>query len=468
MRCPQAVSDMEASNDPRLRLKDWIARGEAKLLPLSLTQREIWENSPVPPGDPSNHICATIEIRGRLNFDLCEEALSKVVRRQEALRTSFLSGRERIARLVLEQADATMLRRDVVPGRALHAAMGAIFAQPFDMVRGPLFRVGMLRVSADHHVLAMAFHHAIADGWTLGVFVSDFAAAYLMALREAGRSFGRIRGVREALPPPQLTYSGWAALEAALWQPSQVAREAAYWKRRLEGARLLFGAQVGATQPLRRLITHLPPALSASARELAKRSGTTLFAVLITTFQVALFHWRGARDVVFGVPHANRKDARVRDVMGSFAGVLPLRLQLDAERTFAETLCANHALQLDDFAHAMPFAELAAALPRPSPHTLHPVFDIRFALQNHPIPDIVLPGISTRLRTLSTGTSRFDIACELTEIRAGFEVVWLYRRPLVHDTDVKHLDRLLKTVLKRAGEHPGDTPETMHPEQPRS
>lgn len=447
------------TTDSRLRLKGLIAAGEARLLPLTFSQRELWENSPVVPGDPANHICATIDIRGLFSFDLCEEALRAVVERQEALRTTFLSGAEKTAQVVVAKAETTLRSRDVRPDQ-LDDLMAEVFSEPLDMVRGPLYRIEMLRVAADHHVLALAFHHAIADGWTLGVFVEDFTTAYILALRQSGRAFAHIQGTRGSLPPPGLTYSAAAADERARWQSDEIEHEAAYWRERLAGSTLLFGdtSDDSPMEPLLKRVSALPPALVDASRDMARRAEVTLFSVLLTVFQIALYRWRGIADVVLGVPYANRMKTQSRDTMGYFAGVVPLRMRLETGRSFAATLTANHAAQIEDFAHAMPFVELAKAVLNPrSPHR-HQVFDVRFALQNHPIPDIELPGISTRLRTISTGTSRFDIGCELTEDREALEVVWLYRPRLVRSEDVEFLDQLFASVLGEAGQNPNFRP----------
>ncbi len=444
------------NNDPRIRLKGLIARGEARLLPLSLPQRELWENSPVAPGDPVNHICATIEIRGIFSFDLCQEALRAVVDRQEVLRTSFLSGEGKAAQIVLGKSETLLRCLDVGTGEDRGELMAGVFSEPFDMVRGPLYRVEMLRLAADHHILALVFHHAIADGWTLGVFVGDFTSAYILALKQSGRAFAHIRGIKEGLPMPSMTYSEWAASEKARWQPSEIEREAGYWRSRLTGSKLLFDHCLTETpmEPLTKRVTSLSPLLVDAARALAKQAEVTLFSVLLTAFQVTLFRWKAALDVVLGVPHANRSKPQTRDTMGYFAGVLPLRMCLQPGNSFVQTLKANHAAQIEDFAHAMPFAELAKAVAPADGRLQHQVFDVRFALQNHPVPDIELPGISTRLRTISTGTSRFDMACELTEDGNELEVVWLYRRPLANDEEIGNLDRLLGTVLEEAGRNP--------------
>jgi len=459
------VIEQAQNNDPRLRLKSLIARGEARLLPLSPPQRELWENSPVAPGDPANHICATIEIRGVFSFDLCEEALRAVVERQEVLRTSFLSGEGKAAQIVLAKTETILRCRDVAPDEDHRDLMATVFSEPFEMIRGPLYRVEMLRLAADHHILALVFHHAIADGWTLGVFVGDFTAAYILALKKTGRAFAHIQGLKDGLPAPGMTYSGWAAAEKRRWQPDEIEREAVYWRSRLTGSKLLFDHCRTETPmgSLRKRVTSLSPTVVDAARALAKQAEVTLFSVLLTAFQVTLFRWKAALDVVLGVPHANRSKPQTRETMGYFAGVVPLRMHLQPGDSFVQTLKSNHSAQIEDFAHAMPFAELAKAVSPAGGRSQHQVFDVRFALQNHPVPDIELPGISTRLRTISTGTSRFDIACELTECGDALEVVWLYRRPLANDEEIGNLDRLLGAVLEEAGRNSDFLPAQYQP-----
>jgi hypothetical protein len=102
----------------------------------------------------------------------------------------------------------------------------------------------------------------------------------------------------------------------------------------------------------------------------------------------------------------------------------------------------------------MPFAELAHTLNEPGGPGQHSIFDVRFALQNHPVPDVVLPRISTRLRMRSTGTARFDLACELTESGAEMEVVWLHREAMITRKEVMELDELFRSVLIRICQNP--------------
>jgi hypothetical protein len=136
--------------------------------------------------------------------------------------------------------------------------------------------------------------------------------------------------------------------------------------------------------------------------------------------------------------------------MGYFAGVVPIRCRVDQARPFTESLRAVHQTTVDGFANAMPFAELVAALGLRAAAGGHLVFQVRFALQNHPVPDVAFPTLSAKLRMRSTGTARFDLGCEITERDEALEVVWLFRGGMFSQADLEDLDRLFQTVLTSA------------------
>jgi len=314
------------------------------------------------------------------------------------------------------------------------------FYKPFDLIQGPLYRVEVLRRAPDDQLMVFAIHHAIADGWTLGVFVQDLCAAYAQH-----RS-----GSPNELAPVPMSYSAWGATERAYWQPAKLEQRLLFWKSQLAGVRRLWSKpdQFNIVFVPCRLVIHLPAEICAAVRELARRNGATLFSTLLAAFQVTLSRWTGEDDIIVGTPVANRTRQEVRETMGYFSGLVPLRGQVERERPFSEHLRIVHQTTVDSFANAMPFAELVRALgDRPTPRR-NPVFEVRFALQNHPIPDVEIRGLSLKLRMRSTGTSRFDLGCEITEQGDTLEVVWLFRQSLFSQPEIEELNRLFRRVLE--------------------
>lgn len=432
------------SQETRTRLKQWLESGEARLHPLTLPQRELWEASPVPAGDVSNHICALIHVRGPITQPGCEAAVQKVADRQEVFRLSFLPGKEQPMQLVRRSTRQTLKFRELTSAErqpeAVEDLAQEIFRNPFDLVGGPLYRSEVLRRSTDDHVLVLAIHHAIADGWTVGVFVQDLFAAYMQDLR----------GLPGPLPPVPLSYTEWGAAERAFWQPAELGRRASFWQERLDGVTPLWAPSTGPealSGERRRWVSSAPASVGRAVRELARRHGATLFSTLLAAFQVTLSKWTGRDDILVGTPVANRTRQAVRETMGYCAGIVPLRGRIDPDHTFSERLRSVHESTLDSFANAMPFAELVKSLGIAAAPGSNPVFQVRFALQNHPVPDISVNGMSLQLRMRSTGTCRFDLACEVTEEGEALEIVWLCRPAQFSPDDILHLHGLYLGVL---------------------
>src|SRR5262249_51644025 len=210
-----------------------------------------------------------------------------------------------------------------------------------------------------------------------------------------------VMGLSNTLPPVAQTYSEWAAGERAFWQPAELERRAAFWKSQLASYRRIWSAIEGpetASGAHPRMISHFPAQLANAARDLARRIGATLFSTLLAAFQLALSRWTGAQDILVGTPIANRMKQSVNETMGYFAGIVPLRGLVEPERSFSAMLRALHQTTMDCFPNPMPFAELARALGDTAAPGHNPIFEVRFALQNHPVPEVALPGISAKLR----------------------------------------------------------------------
>jgi non-ribosomal peptide synthetase component F len=196
-----------------------------------------------------------------------------------------------------------------------------------------------------------------------------------------------------------------------------------------------------------RWVTSIPPDVALATRKIARSNGATLFSTLLTAFQSAISEWTGADDFVVGTPVANRSKQAVHETMGYCAGVVPIRCRVDRERSFTDSLPAVHQTTLDSFANAMPFAELVSRLGHHVGPGQHPVFQVRFALQNHPVPDVSFPTLSAKVRMRSTGTARFDLGCEITERDEALEVVWLFRPEMFSQSGLEELDRLFEAAL---------------------
>ncbi|MBU6434988.1 MAG: AMP-binding protein, partial [Nitrospirae bacterium] len=153
-------------------------------MPLSFAQQRLWFLEQVHPGSSINHISMGVRIRGPLNSETLERSVQEIIRRHEILRTRFSSERGEGFAEVSGEAVLTIRQHDL---HALNQAeqevelrqfMRTEAGQPFDFGRGPLFRVALVTLDKDQHVLVLTFHRLIADGWSLRVFCKELALFY--------------------------------------------------------------------------------------------------------------------------------------------------------------------------------------------------------------------------------------------------------------------------------------------------
>src|SRR4051812_20487384 len=147
------------SDEKRARFKQWLESGEAQLHPLTFSQRELWETSPAPPADVSNHICCVLNIRGSISQHDSLAAFQRVVDRQEVLRLSILPGKNGPVQLIRKRSEPVMQFRDISPetsANELEDLALQTFSKPFDLLQGPLYRVEVFRRTPEDQVMVFA------------------------------------------------------------------------------------------------------------------------------------------------------------------------------------------------------------------------------------------------------------------------------------------------------------------------
>jgi len=161
-----------------------VAQPRPEHLPLSFAQERLWFLNQL---DATSNQAYTIPLAVRIVGDLppavIQMALQQLVDRHSSLRTTFyaLDGQpyQRIAPTLMLALSLHDLR-----GRSeadVHAAIHAAIAEPFDLERGPLLRVTLLREADDRHVLVLTLHHSITDGWSMELLLREFAQALAAA-----------------------------------------------------------------------------------------------------------------------------------------------------------------------------------------------------------------------------------------------------------------------------------------------
>jgi amino acid adenylation domain-containing protein len=409
--------------------------------PLSFSQEALWFLDQLAPGQPTFNVTAALRINGPLDRGALERGLQQLGRRHQALRTSFVATggtpRQLVDRdgcLSLETTDLTELPRELRGPEAQRRALEES-RRPFDLTRGPLARVSLLRLGDDDHAVLLTMHHLITDGWSFGVAASELAALY-----EADR-----QGRPSPLPDPPIQYADFAR-----WQRDQLERGAwsaqiACWGRRLAGVPALELPTDRPRPPIRSAhgALHqlgLSPELSAAVRTVAHREGLTPFMALLAAFQLVLGRWSGQDDFAVGAPAANRNRPETERLIGYFVNMIALRADLSGDPTAREFLARVREVALEAFENQeVPLEVLIPALGPRRDASRSPLFQVMFVLQNNAMPavDSLELTFSPLHLDQGTGTSKFDLSLGFEDTPAGFAGSVEFNTDLFHAATIE-------------------------------
>jgi amino acid adenylation domain-containing protein len=411
------------AGDAAVRLPPLTAAGPGGPIPLSLTQQGLWFLSRLEAQSGVYNIPSALRLRGDLDAGALALAVRDLVRRHPALRTTLHPGEDGLPCQVI--ADEPRLELAVTDLRSSpEAAAERIAAEvrlPFDLEQGPLVRAVLLRTGEREHLFVLTVHHAVADGWSMGVLHRDLAACHA-ARRAGGEPVWKERKERSA---PRLTYADFAVWQqrcaAAGWIDPQIA----FWRQWLTGE-LLTPLEIPADRPLppvrgdrshhgTTLRTVAPPALAEALRDLGSREAVTLQMVLRAGLEALLFRMTGRERFVVGSPVAGRNRPELEDLAGFFVHMLPVPADLSGRPAVRALLARVRGAALAAYDHQdVSFERLVEALRPPREEGRNPLFEVVLA-GNPPFTPPALPGVETERLDVDTGTAKFDLTLFVEE-----------------------------------------------------
>ncbi|HEY2738459.1 MAG TPA: condensation domain-containing protein, partial [Thermoanaerobaculia bacterium] len=408
-----------------------VSREETPVL--SFAQQRLWFLDQLEPGSPLYNIPAAVDLDGRLDRLALAAALGEVVRRHEALRTTFRAVAGEPVPVVAAAAGFVLPLVDLqgLPGREREDEAGRLAVEearrPFDLNDlgglgglggldglggGPLLRAALLRSGAERHTALLTMHHIASDGWSIGVLTRELGALYA-AFRQ---------GRPSPLADLAVQYADFAAWQRRLLSGERLAAEIAWWRGELAGAPPVL--DLPTDRPRRgdlspRGATHLltlPPAVLSGLTALSRRFGATRFMSLLAVFAALLQRHAGQDDLTVGTPVAGRSRAETEDLIGFFVNTLVVRVDLGGNPPFAELLGRVRERMLAAFAHQeLPFERLVEALAAERDLSRPPLVQVMLGLGNAPAAALALPGLELQVTAPRTGTAKFELTFGFAE-----------------------------------------------------
>ncbi|MFN0204707.1 MAG: amino acid adenylation domain-containing protein [Planctomycetota bacterium] len=416
---------------------------------LSFAQERFWLLEQLEPGNPAHHIPGVARFRGDLLVHALEEAIRFVTERHESLRTTFELDGDRPIQIISNAAAPSIEREDLSKVseeerlRRRRDAIQFITYTPFDLQRGPLWRLKLLTLGGGVHELIVCLHHIIADGLSNRILANEIFSIYETIAYNTARE----------LPDLPVQYKDYARWQRARLQGAAVERGLAYWTKKLANLTTLTlptdsPRKEDIINPGARESLSLTPELSVALKLLAKSEGVTPFTVLLAAFKAALHRWTRDVDIVIGTPAANRPRNEVENLIGFFVNSLVLRTDISGNPTFRELIQRVKAVVTEGQSHQeFPFERIVDALQPQRRLDQNPLFQVMFNYVDFFSFERNLPKLNIKFEVAQAG-SLVDLSLyvwvELDRLRLEFE----YNPNLFNSLTVRSFLTQLKLILE--------------------
>ena len=453
---PAALAELVATAEPARAAPPLVRVPRDGALPLSFAQQRLWFLQQLNPDSVEYVVPIAFRLRGPLDAEALELAVDAIVSRHEILRSTFAVAGDEPVQVVapasparLSLVDLRQLGRDAAERRAVELAAREA-ARPFDLGEGPLLRVSLLRLDEDEHVLALVFHHIVADGWSVAVFLQELSELYTSLAERRPAALAE-------LPIQYADYGVWQRR----WLRGEVLEhELDYWRSRLAD---LSGLELPADRPRpavrgARGAQHrfaLQDELVRKLRELGRREDATFFMTLLAAFQLLVARYSGQADVVVGTAVAGRDRYELERLIGFLVNTLVVRVDVGGAITFTDLLARVRDAALADYAHKdVPFERLVEELAPKRDLSRTPLFQVMFVFQNIPPLLLALPDVAVDELELAAAAAPFDLTLHLWERGEGAAGELRYDRDLFDRERIERMAGHLSHVLELVAAEP--------------
>ena len=426
-------------------------------IPLSFAQQRLWFLDQLQPGSAAYNIPLALRVTGSVRIDLLERVFAQLVTRHEVLRTTFSVEEGQPVQVVAPAHAISVLVKDLseFPAETREAVARCLAQEeaemPFDLGRGPLLRVKMLRLAEQDHVLLVTMHHIITDGWSTGIMVREFSQLY-QAYSKGNESF--------SLPELPIQYADFSVWQREWLQGTILQKQLQYWKQSLAGIQTL---ELPTDRQRPAVMSHAGGIAGFSVgsqqmedlKAMSRRQGTTLYMTLLAVFQTLLHRYSGQQDIAVGSPIAGRTRPETERLIGFFVNTLVMRTAVSGESTFAELLRRVRQVSLEAYSHQdVPFEKVVEELQPERDLSRTPLFQVMFILQNMPEAKLQVADVTLNAFNVDSQTEKFDLTLAFSEASGQLQGWLSYNAELFEPAMVSRMIGHYRRLLQGIVEHP--------------
>lgn len=416
-----------------------------KEIPLTEAQQQLWMLSKLSQnGSIAYHVYTGLELVGQLHPMALNEAVRLVVDRHEALRTLIDSrGRFQLIQPKVEvQVNVVDFSSVKDQKNMLANWLDSESKTPFNLETGPLFRISLVRLADDNHILVLAAHHIVVDGISMTIILKEIGAVYSSICR----------GQAAELPVP-MQHSKYVEQHIKQLDSEEMKHHETHWIESLKDYISALELPYQRRRPL--LITYRGKRKTRQLgpyrllKQVSSKNGATLFMTLLAAYINLLYRMSGEDDIVVGIPVAGRPLEGYDNLVSYCTHLLAVRENINESMTFASYLKTLKTRLLEDYEHQeYPFARLINALNIPRDRSRPPlvshVFNMDVASAESEFFDL-----KTTFYSIPLNFTPYDMMFNVTETNDSIVLDCDYNADLFEDSAIERFIHHYETLLSQ-------------------
>ncbi|UCH98414.1 MAG: amino acid adenylation domain-containing protein [Candidatus Aminicenantes bacterium] len=421
---------------------------------LSSAQKRLYILDQVEEVSTAYNIFGAFTLEGEWDAARLEAALRKLLQKHESFRTSFVMVEEEPVQRIHDNVEfaieydcaerkahsAQRKEERQAPGAVRCASTIKNFVRPFDLSRAPLLRVGLMPLENKKYLLMADMHHIISDGVSAQIFVKEFAALF------AGKE----------LPLLRIQYKDYSNWHNIWIESAEFKKQEQYWLNRFTGDIPVLNIPLSYTRPKVRnyegdeVNVVIEGNLMGKLERLMKKTGTTLYMILLAVCNLSLYKYTGQEDIIIGSVTTGRSHTELENIVGFFINMHAMRNRVKGEKLFLEFLeevkkNTIDALDNQDY----PFDELVSKLGIKRESNRYPLVDVVFQLQNIPFQPVELTQLQVSPYPYNHSLAKFDLYFEAFEMQNAISINIQYATSLFTRAAVEKMAKNYLYILNQ-------------------
>lgn len=361
---------------------DPFADGEILLsAPTTESQKEIWLS--VQKGTEANlafNLSYSLLLKGNLDLELLKQSIQTVIQRHETLRINFSKDGNYLFITPSLTIDIPVINLSNFREQEnkITQIKKQIAKEPFNLEKDPLFRVQILQLNTQKHLVIFSAHHIICDGWSWWLLINDLGKIYS----------GLKQGIKPDLEMAE-SFSEYAISEWEINHQFQNQETEKYWQKQFSDFIPVVSFPPDLPRPKTKTFNSaredwlFPETLISQLKSFGIKQGCSFMPTFLAGFEVFLYQITKQTDLNIGVSRSGQAFAGKYNLMGYCVNLLPLRTTISPEQSFKTYLKLRNGAILDAFDYQqMNFSSLVEKLQIPVDTSQIPLLPITITVQD--------------------------------------------------------------------------------------